>query len=184
MSLMLSSCSPPGDPELNVQETPQESSRVLRAAPPPHRRPGRGVAEVLQENFVTVPTPSTLRCGPASVPLCRSGPAGVSRLGFTCRFLSISQLVSKSSSSSPKGLMSCSATCTGRNASQRLSWSYLPLSLHGEVGCPFNLLLLPKRDGLMEAWQGDIATQRPLAHTALDHHCRQSVAHCLSFSPN
>lgn len=31
--------------------------------------------------------------------------------GPTCRFLSISLLVSKSSSSSPKGLMICSATC-------------------------------------------------------------------------
>lgn len=30
---------------------------------------------------------------------------------LTCRFLSMHQLVSKSSSSSPKGLISCSATC-------------------------------------------------------------------------
>lgn len=35
-------------------------------------------------------------------------------LPFTCRFLSMSQLASKSSSSSPKGLMSCSATCMWR----------------------------------------------------------------------
>lgn len=41
------------------------------------------------------------------------GPGG-SCLHRTCRFLSMSQLVSKSSSSSPKGLMSCSATCMWR----------------------------------------------------------------------
>lgn len=33
----------------------------------------------------------------------------------TCRFLSMHQLVSKSSSSSPKGLISCSATCNGEH---------------------------------------------------------------------
>ena len=34
---------------------------------------------------------------------------------LTCRFLSMHQLVSKSSSSSPKGLISCSATCGGEH---------------------------------------------------------------------
>jgi hypothetical protein len=34
------------------------------------------------------------------------------KVPLTCRFLSMHQLVSKSSSSSPKGLISCSATCS------------------------------------------------------------------------
>lgn len=51
----------------------------------------------------------------SSMFLCRSGEFC---LHFTCRFLSMSQLVSKSSSSSPKGLISCSATCTWRTHSK------------------------------------------------------------------
>lgn len=55
---------------------------------------------MLQENLVTV------------LPWCSSsGEAQLANFPFTCRFLSMSQLASKSSSSSPKGLMSCSATC-------------------------------------------------------------------------
>lgn len=45
---------------------------------------------------------------------CSSPTQHQSGAGPTCRFLSISLLVSKSSSSSPKGLMICSATWRGR----------------------------------------------------------------------
>lgn len=47
-------------------------------------------------------------CPDCGSPTCQPG------AGPTCRFLSISLLVSKSSSSSPKGLMICSATWGGR----------------------------------------------------------------------
>lgn len=104
--------------------TPQESVRVSGTASPLHSRPGRWVAEVWQDSVAVL---MGLAEPPSAVlPRCSSASAGGSSLPLTCRFLSMSQLVSKSSSSSPKGLMSCSATCVWRAHSKG----------HGGQTCP------------------------------------------------
>lgn len=111
---------------------------------------GREVeAEVLQENLVTV------------LPWCSSsGEAQLANLlPFTCRFLSMSQLASKSSSSSPKGLMSCSATCMWRAHSKGHHCHPCPFPCREKSGViPFEfqaMFFFPKGGGLkVEAFQG------------------------------
>lgn len=78
---------------------------------------------------------------------------------FTCRFLSMSQLASKSSSSSPKGLMSCSATCMWRAHSKGHHCHPCPFPCReksGVMSLEFQaMFFFPKGGGLkVEAPQG------------------------------
>lgn len=93
-------------------------------------------------------------------------------LPFTCRFLSMSQLASKSSSSSPKGLMSCSATCMWRAHSKGHHCPFPYREKSGVMSLEFQaLLFLPEGGGLkVEASHGlgDIGICNfPPAYTAL-----------------
>lgn len=96
---------------------------------------------------------------------------------LTCRFLSMHQLVSKSSSSSPKGLISCSATC---NWEHRMSqpWCLWRLRVEaGEDSC-FTLwfLLSPFTVGSLEqSGSGLINTQVFISQQ--DGTLRPSIVH-------
>lgn len=99
------------------------------------------------------------------------------KASLTCRFLSMHQLVSKSSSSSPKGLISCSATCNWEHR-MSLPWCLWRLRVEaGEDSC-FTLwfLLSPFTVGSLEqSGSGLINTQVCISQQ--DWTLRPSIVH-------
>ena len=98
------------------------------------------------------------------------------KASLTCRFLSMHQLVSKSSSSSPKGLISCSATC---NWEHRMSPPRCLWRLRVEVGedsC-FTLLILSSFTVGSLEWSGSGLINTQVFISQQDWTLRPSLVH-------